>query len=135
MIRHNLYFFIVISTVLVDASVIRQAKTDEICGRISGVLCVNDTLTAIINTAAKIIVPTAKDIEEVIFTGSNTDGKYHNLVEKKIAMMQSYLPTASYHLDFLEKSNIDQVDFVSQSINQSLLSLSLSALEILKSST
>lgn len=112
MIRHNLYFLILISMVLVDASVIRQAKTDDICGRISGVLCVNDTLAAIVETAMKTIAPLAQIIEEDIIGVSDIDRKYYNLLEKKIDSMQVHLPPTFYHSEFAELSNIDQVDFL-----------------------
>lgn len=109
MFRHHFGLFILISTVLVDASVLRQARTDDICGRITGILCVNDTLALIVATAVGSIEPIAKAIENEIISGSDIDNKYHELVEKKIALMQSHLPSSYYHAQFVNMANIDQV--------------------------
>ena len=128
MIRHNFCLFILISTVLVDASVLRQAKTDDICGRITGVLCINDTLALIVATAVGSIEPIAKAIENEIISGSDTDTKYQQLVDKKIALMQIHLPSSYYHAQFVQMANIDQVGLNLTSFVMELISFLLEIL-------
>ncbi|CAF0855919.1 unnamed protein product [Adineta ricciae] len=88
-----------------------QKKGDDFCPKLRNVLCVQNILREILYSNG-ILRNTVNEIEQLIIRYDPNEELLNNNIKSRKSAIESKLPKAKYHLQFANRSNIDQADLV-----------------------
>lgn len=83
-------------------------QTDDLCPRLSPVLCVRDTLLAIASTT-KNLNRTLNQIDDEIEEKVQIIETLNRYVQFELSLIHFRLPTPQFHMQFIQLNNVDQV--------------------------